>query len=76
MGDGTLVSRGRRRFVKVASSLEISLVYGYSSKMNSLLSMALLLGKVKRLHPDFGAHSQHLLCWVSSRSQFSPQSFA
>ena len=76
MGDGSLISRGRRRFVKVASSLEISLVFGYSIKMSSPLSVVLLLGKVKRLHPDFGAHSQHLLCWVSSRSQFSRQPFA
>ena len=76
MGDGALVSRGRRHFIKVASSLEISLVFGYSIKMSSPLSVALLLGKVKHLHPDFGAHSQHLLCWVSSRSQFSRQPFA
>ena len=76
MGDGALVSRGRRHFIKVASSLEISLVFGYSIKMNSPLSVALLLGKVKRLHPDFGAHSQHLLCWISSRSQSPRQPFA
>ena len=76
MGDGTLVSRGSRRFLKVVSSLEISLVFDYSVKVNSPSSVALLLGKVKHLHPDFGAHSQHLLCWVSSRSQFSLQSFA
>ena len=37
MGDGSLISRGRRRFVKVASSLEISSVFDYSVKVNDCI---------------------------------------
>ena len=57
MGDGTLVSRGRRRFVKVASSLEISLVFDYSVKVNdcipSLAASAINLAAVRDPNPIF-----------------------
>ena len=74
VGDGTLVSRGSRRFLKVVASLEISSAFDYSIKVCSLLSVAFLLGKAKRLQPNLFCDSQHLLCWVTSFPQFSPQS--
>ena len=37
MGDGTLVSRGSRRFLKVVASLEISSVFDYSVNVNDCI---------------------------------------